>query len=315
MRLGFIKPNYPNEKRVALLPRDIENFDNEIVIERGFGELLDISDEAYFNAGCKLASREDIFIKCDAIFSLKLIQESDYNYIRKGQMIIGWTHPNGSGVKFMKNQAIPKKLVIVDLDNISPAVYFNNKKIDIDWIPKNFVSRNSFIAGYAATMHALFAYGIIPDSNTKVAILAPGNVSQGAFYAVSKLSADVRLFYRKTIEEFKREIESFDIIINGIEVDTPNTHIISKQELKKVKKNCLIIDAAADEGNAIEGTHFTTIDDPIYKENDVYFYIVNNAPSIFYRKASEIISKSFSEHIYRRDVAKFLKLVKGNVKN
>lgn len=190
-------------------------------------------------------------------------------------MIIGWTHPTGSGKTFMSEQGVPKELIIVDLDNIYPTIYYKNNKAEIDWIPPNFVHGNSFQAGYASTIHALISYGMVPNSNTKVAILAAGNVSQGAFYAMSKFGADVRLFYRKTMNEFKDKIEQFDIIINGIEVDIPNTHIISLKEQRRLKKNCLIIDSAADAGNAIEGTRYTTINDPIYKENDVYYYEVD----------------------------------------
>lgn len=313
MKLGFIKPNYPSEKRVALLPEHIKNFENEIVVESGFGEYLDIRDDEYINAGCKILTREEAFKTCDAIFSLKLIQPSDYDMIREGQMIIGWTHPTGSGSDFMEKQAIPKNLIVVDLDNIYPSVFFKNKKIDIDWIPRNFVSGNSFNAGYAATMHALMAFGMIPNSSTKVAVLAAGNVSQGAFYAISKIGADVRLYYRKTMDEFKEDIDKFDIIINGIEVDDSNIHIISLKEQKKLKRNCLIIDAAADAGNAIEGTKYTTIDNPIYKENDVYYYEVNNAPSIFYRETSRIISESFSKYVYKKDVKAFYALAQNIV--
>lgn len=305
MKLGFIKPNYPNEKRVALLPKHIKNFDNEIIIEEGFGSFLDIDDADYSKAGCLIMKRENIFKECNAIFSLKLLQPVDYPLLRDKQMIIGWTHPTGSGAEFIKSQAIPKQLIIVDLDNVYPTIYYQNRKKEINWIPRNFVSGNSFNAGYACTMHALMSYGMIPNSNTKVAILSSGNVAQGAFYAISKLGADVRLYYRKTMAEFKSAIEQFDVIINGIEVDVPDTHIITKNELIRAKKNCLIIDAAADAGNAIEGTRYTSINDPIYKENDIYFYEVNNAPSIFYRASSNIISKSFSEYVYKKDIKCF----------
>lgn len=305
MKLGFIKPNYPNERRVALLPQDIDGFENEIFIEQGFGMNLDIEDREYELKGCIIKNRDEIFKECDAIFSLKLIQESDYERIRDNQMIIGWTHPNGSGAEFMKKQAIPKNLTIVDLDNMYPTVYYKNKKQSISSIKPNFILKNSYIAGYSATIHALVSHGILPDSNLKVAILSCGNTAQGAFSAISKFNCDIRVFYRKTMSEFEDTINDYDIIINGIEVDTPNTHIISKEMLKYVKKGCLIIDAAADAGNAIEGTRYTSIDNPIYKEDKIYFYVVNNAPSIFFREASKEISKSFSKNVYKEDVKNF----------
>jgi len=311
MKLGFIKPNYPNERRVALLPKDIINFNNEIYIETGFGSSMDITDEEYAEKGCTIVSHEDIYKNCEAVFSLKLIQESDYKYIRKGQIIVGWTHPMGGGSEFLRLQANTKDLIVVDLDNIAPKIYYKKKKRLITDIPRNFIVKNSINAGYASTMHALMAHGIRPVPETKVAILAPGNVSQGAFQAVSQFNCNTRMFYRKTMPEFKSLINEFDIIINGIEVLDSTEHIINLEEVRMCKDNCLIIDAAADAGNAIEGTYPTSHLNPIVSLENVYFYCVNNSPSIFFRKASKDISESFSKYVYKDDIRKYLDLAKS----
>lgn len=42
MKLGFIISHYPSEKRVALLPLHVNNFENDIVIEHNFGLNLNI---------------------------------------------------------------------------------------------------------------------------------------------------------------------------------------------------------------------------------------------------------------------------------
>lgn len=302
MKIGFIKPNYPNEKRVALLPDDINNFENKIIVEKGFGDYMDIKDSEYIESGCEIYDREKVFKESDAIFSLKLIQPSDYDFIKKEQIIIGWTHPLHSGKEFMKNQGIPKKLTIVDLDNINPRIFYEDKKIQIDRIPKNFIYKNSFYAGYSAAMHGFMSFGVIPDKDTKIAILAAGNVSQGAFYAASLLGSDVRLYYRSTMDEFKENISKFDIIINGIEISSDEDPIIDLDLQKNIKENALVIGAAADAGSAIEGTRFTDMDDPIYKKNGVYYYLINNAPSIYHKESSKAISKAFSEHVYKKDL-------------
>lgn len=309
MKLGFIIPSFPGERRVALLPEHVDNFNNELIVEHNFGMSLGISDENYEAVGCKIASREEIFLNCDAIFSLKLIGEEDYKYLRKNHMIIGWTHPFGSGRKFMEEQANIKDLIIVDLDNIHPTVYYKNIAKRIDWIPPNFVKDNSFIAGYSSTLHALLNFGDIPDNNTNIAILGSGNVSQGAFCAISKFSNNITLFYRKTMDQFINSSHKFDIIINGIELDKDGLHILTLDHQKKLKKNCLIIDASANAGKAIEGSVNTSIDDPIYKKDDVYYYVVNNSPSILFRQVSSKISKSFSENVYKEDVKIFKDLV------
>lgn len=309
MKLGFIRPNYPNERRVALLPEHIKDFENQIIIETGFGEHMDISDSDYETKGCLIRSREEVFRECDNIFSLKLLQSSDYDKIRKGQMIIGWTHPEGSGAEFMRLQGIPKELPIADLDNIHPFMFYKGKKIPISFLKRNFIWRNSFMAGISSTLHGIMSFGMLPDTNTKVAVLSAGNVAQGAFFAISKFNCDARIFHYENMELFYESIGNFDIIINGIEVADDNAHIISREHMKKMKKGCFILDAAADVGRAIEGTRFTSMEKPVYKEGGIYFYAINNTPSIFYRETSRIISSSFSEWIYRKDLKRFWELI------
>lgn len=309
MKLGFIKPTYPGEKRVALLPEHIDAFENELVIEHGFGQVLGFSDVQYAEKGCRICSRAEVFADCDAVFCLKLLQPTDYDFIRNGQMIIGWTHPTGSGATFFNTIAQEKHLKIVDLDNIYPKIYWDNLQKPISFLEKNFIWRNSFIAGIASVQDALLRFGLLPDSSVKVAVLSSGNVAQGAFNYLSRMGVDVRMFYRKTMNEFYTTLSDYDVIVNGIEVDVPGIHILSKDDLTKVKKGCLLIDAAADAGNAIEGTHYASIDEPIYEEGGLYFYEVNNAPSLLFRNASYEISKAFSKLIYKYDINRFFDLI------
>lgn len=309
MKIGMLIPTYANEKRVALLPEDIHQFDNELVVERGFGQSMDIPDEAYEKKGCVLADRETIFKECDVLFSLKLLQPSDYPFLREGQMVLGWTHPEESGKPFMDAVGNEKELIIVDLDNITPSLHIQDRKIQIPWIPRDFVSRNSFMAGYAAVMHAFISFGKMPDTETNIAVLAPGNVSQGAYAAAVRLGAhNIRLFYRKTMGEFMDALEEFDVIISGIELLDKSTHILTLDDQKRLKPGMMIIDAAADAGYTIAGTRYTEMDDPLYKENGIYYYCVNNAPSVLYREASKEISRSFSKWVYSKNVSVFYEL-------
>lgn len=310
MKLGFIISNYPGEKRVPLLPEDIKNFENEIVIEKGLGAEMGIEDRAYIIAGCTVLSRKEVFASCDTIVSLKLLQPEDYDYIREGQMIIGWTHPEVTGKQFMEEQGIPKKLIIVDLDNITPAIYYQNESIEIPWIPRNFIYENSVNAGFSATLHALISIGIIPDSRYKVAVLGSGNVSQGAMNAISKFTTNVRMFYRKTLDEFLDNISEYDIIINGIQIQRGTPQVVTLEHQRKLKRGAIIVDAAADGDGAIEGIDYTPIEEPFVKKGGKYFYCVNNAPTMFYRTASRDISRSFSKWVYRDDVKKLYNLAK-----
>ncbi len=309
MKLGFIIPDYPCERRVAILPEHISDFKNEIFVERGFGGYLSISDEEYERRGCAILERGEIFEKCEAVFSLKLIQKGDYEKIRKGQIIVGWTHPYASGKEFCEGVGRSKDCIIIDLENTHPRIYRGKKEVDNIYLHRNFVWKNSYIAGYAAAIHGLTSFGLIPDSNIKVAVLSAGNVAQGALAVVNKFGADGKLYYRSTMKEFKENMGQYDVIINGIELQGTDEPIISNKDLKSLKRGCFIIDAAADTGRTIEASKHTTIVDPIYKYDDIFIYAVSNTPAIFYKTSSYEVSKAFSENVYKRDIKDFIELL------
>ncbi|EIB6790380.1 MULTISPECIES: N(5)-(carboxyethyl)ornithine synthase [Enterococcus] len=306
MKLGFIKSNFPNERRVPLLPEHIKQFANSIYIENGFGDSLSIPDDNYRKAGCTILTRSEIFASCEGIFSLKLLQPSDYDLIRQNQMIIGWTHPLGSGKEFMETQAIPKNLYILDIDNQRPMMYYQENAYPTQLIPRNFVYQNSFYAGYAGVLHALLSFGLLPNSNCEIAILGSGNAAQGAFHAISKISSSVRLFYRKTLPQFKQQLSKYSIIINGIEVGDSGKPIMTIAEQGQLKTGAFIIDIAADAGNAIEGNQTTTVPDPIYQKNGIYYYTLPNTPTFAYRNVSQILSEQFSKYIFKNDISAFI---------
>lgn len=305
MKVGLVVPSYPNEKRVALLPEDIKAFPDELVVESGFGATMGISDVEYEKRGCRIFSREEIFNDCETIFALKLLQPIDYPLIRPGQMIVGWTHPTGSGVEFMKEQAVPKSLKIVDLDNAYPRLYYKDQIKDLDFLPRNFLFKNSFYAGFSSTMHAFLNYGAYPDPSMRIAVLGNGNTAQGVFHFLSKFTDNIRMFYRKTIPEFKAEISTFDVIVNGVEVDVPGFHLVTREDIAKTKPGCFFIDAAADAGNTIEGTRYTSIDKPMYEEDGRFFYEVNNSPSLIYRTSSKFLSRTFAESVFSQGFDRF----------
>ncbi|MFC4772325.1 Rossmann-fold NAD(P)-binding domain-containing protein [Enterococcus hermanniensis] len=306
MKLGFIKSNFPNERRVPLLPEHIKQFANSIYIENGFGDSLSIPDDNYRKAGCTILTRSEIFASCEGIFSLKLLQPSDYDLIRQNQMIIGWTHPLGSGKEFMETQAIPKNLYILDIDNQRPMMYYQENAYPTQLIPRNFVYQNSFYAGYAGVLHALLSFGLLPNRNCEIAILGSGNAAQGAFHAISKISSSVRLFYRKTLPQFKQQLSKYSIIINGIEVGDSGKPIMTIAEQGQLKTGAFIIDIAADAGNAIEGNQTTTVPDPIYQKNGIYYYTLPNTPTFAYRNVSQILSEQFSKYIFKNDISAFI---------
>lgn len=310
MKLGFIRSNYANERRISLLPQHIKGFKNELLIEEGYGLPLGIPDDNYEEKGCEILSREEVFQQSDAIFSLKVLQPEDYDLIQEGQMTIGWLAPEGTDRSFWEEQGMKKNLIGVDLNNTDPKLFYQDKRISIPWIPRDFVYRNSFTAGLSATMNALMNFGLIPSDDQKIAVLGSGNVAQGAMHNLSKYTSNIRMFYRTTLDEFIERIAEYDIVVNGINIGADDDHIVTLADQKRMKTGTLIIDAAAQKDGTIEGIDYITLENPIREKNGKYYYCVDNTPSVYYRTASEDISAAFSHWVYTEDIEKLFELAK-----
>lgn len=273
--IGFIKSNKENENRIALLPKNIDKIKNKnyIFVEKGYGIALNISDQEYIDAGCNVVSRDET-LRQDIIVDPK-IGDSDYLKQLHNKTIFGWIHA-------VQNRDITDILV-------------NNKLTAFAWedmydYGRHIFWRNNEVAGEAAVMHAITCYGIMPyDAN--VAIIGNGNTSRGAYRVLTQLGAKVKVYNRNTEQLFKSEIGDFDIVVNCVLWDVNRTdHIICESDLSKMKKGALIIDVSCDKKGGIETSIPTTIDNPIYEVDEIYHYVVDHTPSLFYRTVSSEIS-------------------------
>lgn len=285
LNIGFIKSDKKNEKRIALLPKDIENIKNKeyIYIEEGYGKNLGIEDEEYSKLGCKICNKEkllskDIQILCDP-------KIGDANYLEDlsdGKIIFGWIHA-------VQNKDITDKIINKKLTAYAWEDMFEEGR-HVFW-------KNNEIAGEAATMHALLCYGILPY-DLKVAIIGNGNTSRGAFRVFTQLGARVNVYTRKMENLLKKELGNYDIIVNTVLWDTTRKdHIINKEDLKKMKKNSLIIDISCDREGAIQTSIPTDLDNPTYIVDGVMHYVVDHTPTLLYRTISKELSKEIAKYV------------------
>lgn len=281
--IGFVISHKENEFRRALLPKDIKSIKNKnlLYFEQGYGQALGIEDKCYEELGCNIVSRKEALEK-DIICDPK-IGDSDYiNYLHEGQIIFGWVHA-------VQNREITDILI-------------KNKLTALAWEDmheegRHLFWRNNEIAGEAAIIHAFQCHGIMPY-DSKVAILGKGNTARGAYRILTSLGADVTVYDRRTEKLFNKELGKYDVIVNGILWDTTRTdHIIYKEDLKRMKKNAMIIDISCDRNGGIETSVPTTIENPIYEVHGIKHYVVDHTPSLFYKSVSISISEVVSRYI------------------
>lgn len=165
---------------------------------------------------------------------------------------------------------------------------------DMNYLGRHVFWRNNEIAGEAAVSHAYLCHGLFPY-NTKAAILGRGNAARGALKTLNYMGADVVVYDRSTEKLFQKELGNYDVIVNAILWDTTRKdHVVYKEDLKRMKKDALIIDISCDKCGAIETSVPTTIESPIYVVDGVTHYVVDHTPSLFYKTTSKSLSDVFA---------------------
>lgn len=271
-----------NEKRRALIPADVCRLRHpgEIYIEAGYGNVLGFTDDDYLKLGVKTASREEV-LKKDIICDPK-IGDAEYLEILKEQTIFGWIHA-------VQNRDITDKIIASRLTGFAWEDMYEDGRHSF-W-------RNNEIAGEAAVFHAYMCHGIFPY-NTKAAVLGRGNIARGAIKTLNYMGAEVVQYDRKQEALFRKELDRYDVIVNGILWDTTRKdHIIYREDLKRMRHNALIIDIACDRNGGIETSIPTTIENPIYVVDGVTHYVVDHTPTLFWKTTSESLSAEFVKYI------------------
>ncbi|QBD84119.1 N(5)-(carboxyethyl)ornithine synthase [Clostridium tetani] len=281
--IGFLISPKENENRRALLPVDVEKIQNKesLYFQKGYGEVLGISDYEYLKAGANIASKDDI-LKKDIICDPKIGDAGYLSKLKENQILFGWIHA-------VQNLNITNILLRNKVKCIAWEDMYEEGR-HVFW-------RNNEIAGEAAIMQAFQCYGKFPYE-TKAAILGRGNTAKGAYRILNGLGSEVTVYGSKLENLFKIEMHKYDVIINAVLWDVKRRdHIINKDDLKKLKNGALIIDISCDSNKAIETSISTTIQNPTYSIDGITHYVVDHTPSLFFKTATKSISKELIKYI------------------
>lgn len=267
--IGFPISKKENEKRRALIPEHIRYIDHPecLVFEKGYGDILGVSDKDFLDLGCKIAGRQNV-LNSDVICDPKIGDAEYLEELNENTVVFGWIHAT-------QNRDITDKLL-------------NNKLTGYAWEKMFYKGRHVFwrnneLAGEAAVMHAFQCFGKMPYE-TDVAVIGRGNTARGAIRILNMLGANVVQYDRKTESLLREEIDRYDVIVNCVLWDVMrNDHIIYKSDLLKMKNNSMIIDVSCDRNGGIESSVPTTIEQPTYRVNRVLHYVVDHTPALFFK--------------------------------
>jgi N5-(carboxyethyl)ornithine synthase len=267
--IGFPINTKENENRRAIELKHIKLLQNpeQLYFQTGYGKVLGVKDSEYEALGCNVCSFEEVLTK-DVICDPKVGDATYLNRLHKNQAIFGWVHASQN--KSLTDLLIKNKLTAFAWENM------NEKGRHIFW-------QNNELAGESAVIHGYQCFGKMPYETT-VAVIGSGNAARGAIRTLNMFGATVMQYNRKTEDLFKEELNKYDVIVNCITWDLKRTdHIINRSDLKRMKRNSLIIDVSCDKNGAIETSIPTTIENPTYSIDGIMHYVVDHTPAIFYK--------------------------------
>ena len=334
--IGIPKEIKQQEYRVALTPPGVEALiarGHEILVETGAGVGSGISDADYERAGATiLPDVGAVYRQGEMIVKVKEFFRVEWERLREGQLVLAYLHTANNPEE---TQALLDKKV----------VGFAYEDVGTDQGQTPLLGPMSEIAGEVGLImgaYHLFTIaggpgvllrGAVGAEPARVAILGAGRVGLGAARAAIGLGADVTILdidmnqlrevrekifpQAKTLFSTHANVRSLlpqvDLLINAVKwPPKAKTHIITRDMLKLMKREALIVDISCDPAGAIETCVPTSHGAPIYEVDGIRHYCVANLPSAVARTASSVLSNAILPYVIEIADKSWLEAIKAN---
>ncbi len=194
-RIGVPREIFPGEKRVATVPDVVTKLAKlgfGVVVEAGAGELADLSDDAYREAGASIAgSATELWNSADIVFKVRPPTSDEVALMHPGQTLIGFIWPAQN--PDLMQQLAAKKVTALSIDAL-PRTLSRAQKMDA-------LTSMAGVSGYRAVVEAANAFGRFFNGQitaagkvppAKVFIAGAGVAGLAAIGAAASLGAIVR---------------------------------------------------------------------------------------------------------------------------
>lgn len=315
MIIGIPKEIKKNENRVSAIPSAVAEFvkkGHTVYVEDNAGLGSGFSDEDYINSGAIIADCDTVYNSSDMIYKVKEILPQEYKYMREGLIVFTYIHSNSN--LEMTQELLKHKIIGIAYEDVEDK----DGRFPLLKPMSELAGKGGFLAAlyYGQSVHGgkgILLNRVCGIATPVVTIIGCGESGTGAAelaasfgnnvkmldvnkqnmdYAKDKLPSNVEfLFSNRT--NLLRCLKETDVLMNCILWNkTRKDHLVYKEDLRLMKKGSIIIDVACDHNGAIETSHSTTHDDPIYYEEGIMHYCVDNIPSAFSHTASISLSNA-----------------------
>lgn len=306
-KIAILESIKPYESRLPIHPQHLANIQpglNQLVFQDNYANQLGQYNSLIEGAGFSFESRDELLATADVVFLLKPLVD-DLGKMKRGAILIGWCHAI-QRIDIAKT-AEERGLTLIAME----AMYRGKQK-------EHLFHKNNFSAGNLGVEHALTFTPFDYSLTSPIAVISYGTASQGAVTKLlEKGFSHITVFSRRPSDLIQKKFpnvsyETFemrnqtlfckdgkplkdklllaDIIVNGVVQNVLAPYQFLTQRDLKAVKNKLIIDLSCDDRMGFDFAHATSIDKPVLKVEENYYYAVDHIPTLDWKNVSLEIS-------------------------
>jgi alanine dehydrogenase len=300
VRIGVPNEVKDHEYRVALTPagvRELVLADHEVLVQHGAGAGSSIGDDAFAEAGARIASIDDVW-SADLVCKVKEPTPQEYDRLRPGLTLFTFLHL-AADAELTDALATSGTLAIAyetvqgrdgSLPLLAPMSEVAGRmapQVGAAYLERERGGRGVLLGG---------ASGVAPGH---VVVLGAGTAGRNSAWIAAGLEARVSLLdldlgrlrevddaargrittlhsNRLTLEGLVREA---DLLIGAVLVPGARApRVITEEMVESMRPGAVIVDISIDQGGCVETSHMTTHAAPTYVAHDVVHYTVGNMP-------------------------------------
>lgn len=302
MIVGILKEIKTEEHRVSMTPAGVEVMKqngHSVLVEKKAGVDSGFNDGNYASAGAEIIDTPgEIYARSDMVMHVKEPLPSEYELIRKGQIVFTYLH-----------LAASEELTNILVQSRSVNIAYETIQKQDGSLP--LLTPMSEVAGRMAIQqgakylemtqggHGVLLGGVPGVDPGTVVIIGGGIVGTNAAKMACGLGAKVylldlsldRLRYLSDImpsncfllfsspANIRELITRADVVVGAVLIPGARApRLITRDMLKTMKKGSVLVDVSIDQGGCFETSKPTTHSNPIYVIDGVVHYCVANMP-------------------------------------
>lgn len=281
MKISIIKETSPREKRVLVLPREVQKLtekEHEVLVEKNAGVGIHLYDKDYIKAGAKIETNRRELFNSELVVKLKSPTHTEFNLLNNNILFSMFHHhQNPQNIYYLGKQNA-KAVEIESLYN--PA---RERLVDA-----------TDITGEVGVLYAIQHLEKMPQ-DSKALVLGYGRVGSGAINMCNKLGIKTKILRKEEYPNIKHFLEGRDLLINAIswpETERKNKrYVVTSEMLDILNKGAVVLDLAVDFPNPIQTCRPTDLGNPYYIERGKIHIAIYGYPGLVPVSSSERYSK------------------------